>query len=68
MLYLKRLRMIGVGLGTQRHFEAVLGHIRAGRIKPLLAATYPLAELKRAQTDFLSKQFFGNLVVLPRAS
>jgi NADPH:quinone reductase-like Zn-dependent oxidoreductase len=67
-LYLKRLRMIGVGLGTRRHFAAVLDHIGAGGLKPLLAATYPLAELKRAQTDFLGKQFFGNLVVLPRAS
>ena len=65
-VYLKRLRMIGVSLGLARHFETVLAHIQAGRIKPLLAATYPLADLKQAQTDFLGKQFFGNLVVVPR--
>ena len=65
-VYLKRLRMIGVSLGMAHHFETVLDHIRAGRIKPLLAGTYPLADLKQAQTDFLGKRFFGNLVVLPR--
>lgn len=65
-VYLKRLRMLGVSLGLARHFETVLGHIQAGRIKPLLAATYPLADLKQAQTDFLGKKFFGNLVVVPR--
>ena len=64
-VYLKRLRMIGVGLGMAHHFESVLDHIRAGRLKPLLAATYPLADLKQAQTDFLGKKFFGNLVVVP---
>ena len=67
-IYLKRLRMIGVSLGMRHHFETVFDHIRTGRIKPLLAATYPLADLKQAQTDFLGKQFFGNLVVLPRGT
>ena len=39
--------------------------IRSGEIKPLLARTYPLSEIRRAQTDFMAKGFFGNLVVLP---
>ncbi len=32
---------------------------------PLVWATYPLAELSRAQTDFMQKGFFGKLVVTP---
>ena len=67
-VYLKRLTMIGVSLGMAHHFETVLDHIRAGRIKPLLAGTYPLADLKQAQTEFLGKQFFGNFAVLPHGS
>ena len=63
-----RLKMIGVSLGTAHHFETVLDHIRAGRIKPLLAGTYPLADLKQAHTEFLAKQFFGNFAVLPRGT
>ena len=34
-------------------------------IRPLVARTYPLAEIKRAQDDFKAKTFFGKLVVLP---
>jgi NADPH:quinone reductase-like Zn-dependent oxidoreductase len=64
-VYLKRLKIVGVSLGSRRQFEKVLRYIEAGKIRPLLARTYPLAELKRAQTDFLSKEFFGNLVVIP---
>ena len=47
------------------HFETVLDHVHAGRLKPLLHATYPLRDIHRAQTDFMAKQFFGNLVFVP---
>ena len=64
-IYLKRLTLLGVSIGYRHHFEAVVGYIRSGKIKPLLARTYPLSEIKQAQTDFMAKEFFGNLVVLP---
>ena len=35
-------------------------------IRPLLAGTYPLQELKAAQEAFLQKRHVGNFVVLPR--
>jgi len=38
-----------------------------GRLKPLLAGTYPLAQIRRAQEDVLSKQFVGKLVLIPSA-
>jgi NADPH:quinone reductase-like Zn-dependent oxidoreductase len=34
-----------------------------GDIKPLLAGTYPLSELGRAQDDFKKKNFIGKLVI-----
>lgn len=64
-MYLKRLTLYGVSIGYARHFEAVLGHIRAGKLKPLLAKTYPLARFREAQELFISKNFFGNIVVIP---
>ena len=64
-IYLKRLTLLGVSIGYRHHFEAVLGYIRSGKIRPLLARTYPLSEIRQAQTDFMAKGFFGNLVVLP---
>jgi len=56
-----------VSVGYPKHFEAMLGHIRAGRLKPLLAKTYPLAKFREAQELFVSKDFFGNIVVIPGA-
>lgn len=64
-LYLKKLTFYGVSIGYPKHFEAVLGHIRAGKLKPLLAKTYPLAKFREAQELFISKDFFGNIVVTP---
>ncbi|MEM9566301.1 MAG: zinc-binding dehydrogenase [Actinomycetota bacterium] len=37
--------------------------IEVGHLKPVLAATYPLAELPAAQEAFQAKRFVGNLVV-----
>ena len=65
-LYNKYLHMMGVSVGYARHFEAVLDHLKAGRIRPLLAASYPLSEIRAAQERFDRKDFFGNIVVLPR--
>ena len=64
-LYLKKLTLIGVSIGHRHHFEAVLGHIRGGRIRPLLAKTFPLSEIRAAQEMFMGKAFFGNVVVRP---
>jgi NADPH:quinone reductase-like Zn-dependent oxidoreductase len=34
-------------------------------INPPLARTYPLSDLRRAQREFMNKNFFGKLVVIP---
>ena len=65
-LYLKKLTLLGVSIGHRSHFEAVLDHIRSGRIRPLLAQSFPMSEIHAAQTLFMSKAFFGNLVVRPK--
>ncbi len=64
-LYHKKLRLYGVSIGYRHHFEAALELVRSGRVKPILARTYPLSEIRQAQSDFMAKGFFGNLVVLP---
>ena len=45
--------------------RAVIRYIEEGAIRPALAATYPLAELKAAQTAFIDKAHAGNIVVVP---
>lgn len=64
-LYLKSLIFYGVSVGMPSHFERVLKLIEAGQIRPLLHKTYPLSDIHKAQTDFMNKIFFGNLVVVP---
>lgn len=64
-LYLKQLELIGSTMGTHEEFASLVEHIASGRIKPLLARTYPLSDLRQAQRDFMNKNFFGKLVVIP---
>ena len=64
-LYLKQLELIGSTMGTHEEFASLVEHIASGRIKPLLARTYPLSDLRQAQRDFMNKNFFGKLVIIP---
>jgi NADPH:quinone reductase-like Zn-dependent oxidoreductase len=64
-LYLKDLTMFGASVTTTAVFRALVGHIERGEVDPLVAATYPLADIVRAQEDFLAKKYVGKLVLLP---
>lgn len=66
-IYLRHLELLGSTMAGRREFAAVVGHIETGHLRPLLAGTYPLAELVRAQRDFQAKRFVGKLVVVPPA-
>lgn len=46
-------------------FGDLVGYIEGGEIKPLLAGTWPLDQLREAQEAFLQKQHVGNFVVIP---
>ena len=64
-LYLKDLRLIGCTVLEHGVFANLIGYIERGEIKPLVAATYPLAEIVAAQTAFLAKMHVGKIVLLP---
>jgi NADPH:quinone reductase-like Zn-dependent oxidoreductase len=64
-LYLKQLELIGSTMGTHEEFASLVEHVASGRIKPLLARTYLLSDLRQAQRDFMNKNFFGKLVIIP---
>lgn len=65
-LYLKHLELIGSTVGTREEFAELVGLLEAGKLKPLLAGSYPLSEIRRAQEDFKKKDFFGKLILVPR--
>ena len=64
-LYLKDLRMFGCTVLDAPVFPALIRHIEAGRIKPLVAAVHPLREIVAAQQQFLAKQHIGKIVLVP---
>ena len=64
-LYLKDLELIGATVTTPEIFPNLLRYIEAQEIRPLLAKTYPLAEIHQAQSDFLAKKHVGKLVLVP---
>lgn len=64
-LYLHDLRLEGATVMPPAIFADLVGYIERGEIRPLVAATYALAELRQAQAVFLEKRHVGNLVVIP---
>jgi NADPH:quinone reductase-like Zn-dependent oxidoreductase len=66
-LYLKDLRLMGCTFQEDVVFENLVSYIERGEIRPVVAKTYPLQDIVKAQEDFLSKQFTGKLVLIPPA-
>jgi len=62
-LYLKDLTFTGCTVTSLDVFPALVGYINRKEIKPLLAASYPLSELRAAQQAFIDKKHIGNIVV-----
>ena len=63
--YLKDLNLIGCTAWDEPVFPNLVGYVERGEIRPLLAKTFPLAEIATAQAEFLEKKHFGNFVLLP---
>lgn len=66
-LYLKDLTFYGCTFYDDEVFENLVRYIEAGEIRPVVARTYPLADIVQAQKDFLAKSHVGKLVLIPPA-
>ena len=64
-LYLKDLTLFGCTFQQDEVFENLVSYIERGEIRPLVAKTFPLSEIRQAQTEFLAKAFTGKLVLVP---
>lgn len=64
-LYLKDLTLYGATFQEDEVFENLVSYIEAGRIRPVVARTYPLKDIVQAQKDFLAKAHVGKLVLIP---
>jgi len=62
-LYLRDLTFTGSTVVAPSIFKDLVRYIENDEIKPVLAASYPLKDLKLAQQAFIDKQHSGKLVV-----
>lgn len=63
--YLRDLTFTGSTVIDPEVTTNLVRYIEAGAIKPALAASYPLEQLREAQAAFIAKQHTGNIVVCP---
>lgn len=63
--YLRDLTLLGSTVIDPEVMPNLVRYIEAGEIKPALAATYPLEDLRAAQSAFIAKKHTGNIVVCP---
>ena len=66
-LYLKDLSLFGCTYQDDAVFENLVSYIERGEIRPVVAGTFPLRDIGRAQEVFLAKKFTGKLVLIPPA-
>ena len=62
-LYLNDLTLFGCTVLDAHVFADLVGYIERGEIRPLVAATFPLADVVAAQQLFLTKQHVGKIVL-----
>lgn len=64
-LYLKSLSFFGSTAYRRDTFHTLMDIVAGGGIKPAVAVTRPLAEIKEAQAAFLEKHHVGSMVLIP---
>jgi NADPH:quinone reductase-like Zn-dependent oxidoreductase len=62
-LYLEDLTLIGATITEPHVFAELVELIEAGAIQPVVAATFPLEQVREAQQAFVAKGFVGKIVL-----
>ena len=64
-LFARQLSLLGSYMGTMGELHEVLGHVFAGRLKPVVDRVFPLKDLRAAHELLENGQMFGKIVVNP---
>ena len=64
-LYLKDLSLLGCTFQDDVVYENLVSYIERGEVRPMVAKTFPLRDIGRAQEEFLAKKFTDKLVLIP---
>jgi NADPH:quinone reductase-like Zn-dependent oxidoreductase len=63
--YSRQHSVIGSIMGTRREFQRILQLVAAGRLKPVIDRTFPLAQAAEAQTRMEQRKSFGKILLVP---
>jgi len=68
-IYLYQVQIFGVSHGTREEAEQLVEWIRAGQLRPVLHAAFPLSELHAAERYFVERgsNYLGKIVIVPDA-
>jgi NADPH:quinone reductase-like Zn-dependent oxidoreductase len=64
-LYSRQLSLLGSYMGTMGELYEVLGHIFAGRLKPVVDRSFALQDIRAAHEYMEKSQMFGKVVLNP---
>jgi NADPH:quinone reductase-like Zn-dependent oxidoreductase len=65
VLFSRQLSFLGSYMGTMGDLHEVLGHIFAGKLKPVVDRTFPLQEARAAHERLEKSEQFGKIVLNP---
>ncbi len=64
-MYLKDISLLGSTAWDEPVFPAVISYIENNEIRPVVAETFPLKDIAKAQALFMEKKHVGNFVLIP---
>lgn len=64
-VFWKQLQILGSTMGTRRELHDVLKLVWAGKLRPVIAQTFPLQEADKAQEMLEKREQFGKLLLHP---
>jgi NADPH:quinone reductase-like Zn-dependent oxidoreductase len=64
-LFARQLSLLGSYMGTMAELHEVLGHVFAGRLKPVVDRIFPLKEARAAHEYLEKSEMFGKVVLIP---
>jgi NADPH:quinone reductase-like Zn-dependent oxidoreductase len=64
-LFSRQLALLGSYMGTMSELYEVLGHVFAGRLKPVIDHVFPLKDTRAAHEYMEKSQMFGKIVLNP---
>ena len=62
-LYLRDLSLLGSTRQPDNVMTDLIGYIERGEIRPVVAAEYPLRDLREAQVAFIAKKHVGKIII-----